>query len=111
MSPKDQQIINANKGATPYDLLTKHGLSQGGFNELTAIADEQAANVLKAGTPKLSPNVAAAIPVTTVHQPLPNQGQQVILRGKKGIGNGTLMDRQLAEKQVRKYPNDYEIVG
>ncbi len=110
MSPKDQKIINANPDATPYELQMNFGLSQGGFNELVAISDENTSNILKAKTPVLSPNIRAAIPQTTVHQPLPGQGQQVTLRGKKGSGNGTLMDRQQAEKMVRKYPNDFEII-
>jgi len=110
MSPKDQQIINANPTMTPYDLMTSKGLSQGGFNELVANADKNADNILKAGVPKLSPNVNAAIPVLTVHQPFNGTGSQVTLRGKKGTGNGTLMDRQQAEKMVRKYPNDFEIL-
>jgi len=111
MSPKDQQIINSHPNTTPYDLQMKHGLSQGGFNELIAAEDKKADNILKAKTPVLSPNIKAAIPVTTMHQPLNRAGAaQATLRGKKGIGNGTLMDRAQAEKMVRKYPNDYEII-
>lgn len=110
MSPKDSKIIKANQDATPYELMTKHGLSQGGFDEMVALADAQNTNILKAKTPILSPNVAAAIPNTTVHQPYERSSEQVTLRGKKGSGNGTLMSRVQAEKMVRKYPNDFEII-
>lgn len=114
MSPKDQRIVSANPGVTPYDLQMTHGLSQGGFNELVAVADEKASNVLKAGTPKLAPAAHLALPAQPVTQPYisgSNGSSQVVLRGRKGSGNGTLMDRGRAEKMVSKYPQDYEIVG
>ncbi len=111
MSPKDQRIINNNPNVSPYDLQMTFGLSQGGFNELIALQDEKASNVLKAGVPRLSPNLNAAIPVTTVAQPFTGkQSAQVTLRGKKGSGNGTLMSRSIAEAKVAKYPDDYEII-
>ncbi len=109
MSPKDQQIIKANPTATPYELHATLGLSKGGFNELIAVEDEKADNVLKAKTPILRPDLRAAIPVTTMHQPI-GHGSQVTLRGKKGNGNGTLMSRIVAEKMVKKYPKDFEII-
>jgi len=115
MSPKDQKIINANPTATPYELQMNFGISQGGFIELVAINDEKANNVLKAGTPRLSPNAHLQLPAQPVIQPfnasLSAQSQQVILRGKNGSGNGTLISRIQAEKMVRKYPQAYEIVG
>lgn len=110
MSPKDQQIIKSNPGASPYDLMTKFNLSKGGYNELVAIADEQATNILKAGTPRMVANPKAAIPVTTVYQPRPDMNEQVTLRSKDGSTQGTLMSRTVAEKMRRKYPNKFEIV-
>jgi len=111
MSPKGKKILAEHPDATPYELQMTHGLSQGDFDELVAIQDQKATNILKAGVPKLSPNAHLAIPVTTVFQPhRDGEATQLTLRGKRGSGNGTLMDAGRARKMKAKYPDDYEII-
>lgn len=110
MSPKDSKIIATNPGATPYDLHTQFGLSKGGFNELIARQDTEADNVLKAGKPTLRPDISKSLPAMPNTMPhLQPSNEQVRLISKGGSGHGALVDRQQAEKMIRKYPNDYTI--
>lgn len=44
MTKNDSKIMEKYPGANPYDLLTIHGLSQGGYNELLAVADKKEAD-------------------------------------------------------------------
>ena len=41
MSKNDEKIIKKFPEATPYDLLTVHGLSQAGYNELITVNDSK----------------------------------------------------------------------
>lgn len=111
MSPKDRRIVEANPNVTPYDLHISHGLSKGGFDELIAIADQKADNMLKAGTPRLTPDITKSLPAMPQIAPhLQVSSEQVTLRSKGGSGHGALIDRAQAMKIITKYPGDYEIV-
>lgn len=111
MSPKDRKIIEANPNIAPYDLLTTHGLSKGGFDELVAMNDKQVDNMLKAGTPRLVADISKSIPAMPRIMPhlQASEGEQVRLRSKNGTGQGALIDKRQAIKLTTKYPNDYEI--
>jgi len=71
MTANDGKIIKKYPEATPYDLLTKHGLSQGGYEELLAKASGTA-KAPEAQKEKTNLLVPAAIKENTKHRIEPN---------------------------------------
>lgn len=112
MTKKDQGIIDANAGVSPHDLLTLHGLSENGFNELVSGKENEAQVNLNSRKPVV-PNMGHILKPELSHV-LPHQahstGERVRVVPINGSGHGTEMDKVHAEKFVRSYPNEYKIV-
>lgn len=113
MSPADKAIIKANPNVSAYDLLTKHGLSQGGYNELVAKANENANATLKPTQPRpasSAPPTLTAQPILTPMSQYTGSSEKVTLRAKNSVGNGMEVSRERAESMMRRYPGQYQIV-
>lgn len=130
LTDADKAIIAQFPDATPHDLLTKHGLSEKGFNSLVASKKNATTNGLKANEKvqaKADTNTVPEPPkkpltptVKHILQPVTDQPMPTVRTNRKnkvrlvpinsGSGsNGTMMDRGRAEKMVRMYPKKYTI--
>lgn len=105
MKKADQKIISDNPKISPHDLLTMHGLSQQGFEELVAMGDKQGSLAQEARPPKkLVPQGIIKQPIIPV---LSQPGREPISEDKVRLippngGTGTIMNRIPAEALARR---------
>lgn len=108
MTKADKAIKDKFPNATPHDLLTMHGMSEQGFNEIVAEMDVQAqqAQTFKP-IPVLKPaNILQPqriIPVLSSTEYVnPNEGKVLLV--PPGGGTGTWINKRDAEKAVKHNP-------
>jgi len=106
ISASDQAIIDAHPDATEHDLLTLHGLSEKGFNLLSAQRTES--RVKDANAKRLSPNLSHVLEPILGSAPPPSGSNGTVRLVPKSGGKGTVMARSVAEKMVRMHPNLYK---
>jgi len=108
MNKADKAIIQAHPELSnnPHDLLTLHGLSESGFNELVAQMDD-AASKGQTYKPVLKP-AAILQPTITPFQPQQYTSDTVYVIPPKG-GIGVEMNRRDAEQLILHNPK-YKIV-
>lgn len=118
MTKNDKNIIDKNPGVSPYDLLTKHNLSQAAYDELLKSNDEKDKQVIenqKAANNLLIPDEVKA---TTKHRiepstsNLPVQSRHdsaTVMVHNKHSGKRFKLSEYAATRLVRKFPSEYEI--
>lgn len=128
LSANDKKIIDAHPDASAHDLLTLHGLSEAGFNFVSAQrkgakakegnAEHKYANVPAPEQPAEQPKKPLTPTVKHILQPQLDAPMPTLHRARNkkvrlikigAAGSGTLVDRNRAEKMVRMYPKQYAI--
>jgi len=109
MNAKDKKIIEDNPNATPHELLTKHGLSEKGFDEHVSAQDAKAMAVSNASKPKLIPSaiLQPLQPDTTQYLNHAEEGKVRIV--PKSGGMGTEVSAAVAAKMLAKNPKQYKL--
>lgn len=110
MNKADQKIIEKNPGVVPHDLWVKFGLSEPGFNELVAQMDNAASKAQTYQKPRLIPqHILQPLIPELGYQGGSNGSSKVRIVPVKSGGLGTEIDRNQAEKMMRRQPGKYKI--
>ena len=118
MTKNDQKIIEKNPSIAPYDLLTSHGLSQGGYNELLATNDKKEAEKIAVKPSNLlvpdkiveSARHRAMPQTTTLNSPTRGVDHETVMVRNKDTGKEFKLSRFAAERWIKKKGMAYEIV-
>lgn len=110
---KDQRIIKDNPNATPHELLLL-GLSQSKYEELTATEQKEAVAPIQQTREeriqtKVKPVVRAIPKIDAAAPVFAPQSDMVWLIDKTGKTRPMRITRKQGERQVRKYPKEFEI--
>lgn len=101
---KDQRIIKDNPEASPYELKAL-GLSDKAFEEMMGGSKEQQEQPAKVA-PQIQVNTKAQPKVSSYTAPS-SKGMAYLINKKRG--GQTKMTLASAQRQARKYPNEYDV--
>lgn len=109
----EQEFLEQNPSATPYELLSEGIITQKRYEELVALPEPVKQEVKEIPPHKETERVK---PTIVTHKIIPEltsfsapKGTRVYLKDKVS-GKSTLMSKGSAEREKRKYPNRYEII-
>lgn len=110
---KDQRILRDNPGKSPYELLML-GLSQAKYEELLAAEDKRHNAPTQKVPQKAEPVVKTSIPIraipqTTAPAPIIKGHHDMAVLWDKKAGRGLRMTKAQVLRQIKKYPNQYEM--
>ena len=114
MTKKEEKYRSEHPNATPYEMLTEGVITQKRFDELNIMPEPQKPVMHE----KEEKEMAKVKPTIVITNPIipeltsfvqPSYGGRVHLKDKT-TGKATLMSRGSAEREVKKYPNRYEII-